>query len=319
MAGYWYVFLRLSEMMVWWRVLDAGLPAEDRDHRAMALLLGSSAALLAREWEDLNVRSAEACALADPHSWVAPAAQSLQAEYWSVQAIYWSAIDPSRGDRLFERVFEIETSMGPSPGSHAQAFFLASRLRRANGRDEALALLRQRLPDLWRFRLPPFALAGLFALYGDTQTALELKSRAPLASVPAARLSAEMSWAVLASVQGDFDEAQQHLARHASVARDFAVPCGEEGCLIGFAKVAVDRADYARASRLLAAVNSSVGPGDTLAPSLLDLLVYVRCTEALREILDPETARTTEAEGAALSLKEALDAELNRSETTATR
>jgi hypothetical protein len=161
-------------------------------------------------------------------------------------------------------------------------------------------------------------MTGLLALYGDTQTALELKSRAPLADVPAARLSAEMSWAILASAQGNFGEAEQHLATHASVARDFAVPCGEEGCLIGFAKVALDRGDYARASRLLAAVNSSVGPEDTLAPSLLDLLVYVQCTEILRQVLDPKIARTTQAEGSALSLSEALDAELTRSGTTAT-
>jgi hypothetical protein len=48
----------------------------------------------------------------------------------------------------------------------------------------------------------------------------------------------------------------------------------------------------------------------------LDALVYDHCTGALQEVLDPETARTTQAEGAALSLKEALDAELNRGGAT---
>jgi hypothetical protein len=166
---------------------------------------------------------------------------------------------------------------------------------------------------------PDPSFAALFALYGDTRTALGLKSRASPARVPVEQFWYELSQAVLASAQGQFDDAEQHLATLTSLVRDFAVPRGEVACLIGFAKVALDRGDYVRASRLLAAVNTSVGPEDRPLAygALLDRLVYVHCAEALREVLDPETARTTQAEGAALSLKDALDAELARSGTTA--
>jgi hypothetical protein len=49
----------------------------------------------------------------------------------------------------------------------------------------------------------------------------------------------------------------------------------------------------------------------------MDALVYDLCSGVLREALDPETAGTTQAEGAALSLKDALDAELIRNGTAA--
>jgi hypothetical protein len=116
--------------------------------------------------------------------------------------------------------------------------------------------------------------------------------------------------AMVASAQGQFGEADQHLSTLSSVVRAFAVPRGEAACLIGFAKVAVDRGDYVRASRLLAAVTAA-GPGARPPGSVLDALVYVHCAEVLREVLDPESARSTQAEGAALSLKNALDAELS--------
>jgi hypothetical protein len=47
-----------------------------------------------------------------------------------------------------------------------------------------------------------------------------------------------------------------------------------------------------------------------------DAQVYAECTGVLPNVLDPETTRTTQSEGAALSLKEALEAELMRSATT---
>jgi hypothetical protein len=67
----------------------------------------------------------------------------------------------------------------------------------------------------------------------------------------------------------------------------------------------------------LAAVDASVGPKDRPFHFATDALIYAHCTALLRGVLDPEIACTTQAEGAALSLKEALDAELIRSGTTA--
>jgi predicted ATPase len=303
MAHYWHYFVRLGEMMAWWRDLDAGLPAEDRDHRAMAFLLRSRAARAAGEWEEVNVCSAQALALADPDSWVSADAQALQATYWSM-------IDPPKGDRLFERIFEGEASRGVSPDSVFYTGVYVSRLRRANDRDEAQLLLGDWLADLGDSS-PTESAPGVFALYGDTHTALELKSRVAPPRDPLGRFLAEFSDAMLASAQAQFDEAEQHLESMASVVRDFAMPHGEAPCLVGFAKIAVDRGDYSRASRLLAAVDSSTGPknGPFLFP--MEALVYEHCSEVLRDVLDPNRARTSQAEGSALSLKEALDAELS--------
>jgi hypothetical protein len=122
--------------------------------------------------------------------------------------------------------------------------------------------------------------------------------------------------AMLASAQGQFDEAEQCTSTLTSLVQDFAMPHGEMGCLLGFAKVAIDRGDGPRASRLLAAVNAGSSPMGTAAGSILDVL-YAYLTGILRDVLDPETARKTHAEGAASSLMETLDAELIRSATTA--
>jgi hypothetical protein len=231
--------------------------------------------------------------------------------------VSWSTIDPARSEPLFELAFEIESSLGRSPDPVHYVLLYLGRLRRARGRDEALALLGDWLADLGD-SLPPPHLPGVFAFYGDTQTALELKSRTPPPRAPIARFYEEFSDALLASAQGQFDEAEQHVVAMSVLVRDFAIPRGEADCLIGFAKVAVDRGDYVRASRLLTAVDASVGPGKRPFRTALDALIYDQCTGVLRHVLDSDTARVTQAEGAALSLKEALDAELMRSAPTAT-
>jgi predicted ATPase/DNA-binding CsgD family transcriptional regulator len=309
MSAYWTDNFRQSEMAAWWRDLDAGLSTNDAEHRAMALVLRGQAALQAREWEEANVYSAHAFALADPHSWV-----GIQAQY--EQAAYWSMIDPLRGALLIERIIGLEASMGLSPDPAAYDVLYTSRLRRIKGPEDALALLDDWLADLGDSTPNPIT-AATFALYGDTRTALELDSRAERpGGLPVVRRIDEMCQAVLASVQGQFDEAEQHLATLTSVVREFAVPRGEEVCLLGFGKVALDRGDYRRAARLLVAVNASIGR-DRWPFRHFDSLLFDHCMGIVRDVLDPETARTTQAEGAALSLKEALDGELDRIGTTA--
>ncbi|MCL2393103.1 MAG: hypothetical protein FWC87_00320, partial [Acidimicrobiaceae bacterium] len=303
MSGYWFSFVRLGEMMTWGRELEAALPAEDRDHRAMALLLRSEAAWQAGDWEAFNAYGAQASALADPHSWIGAEAHYLQ-------AMYWSMIDSPRSDRLFERVVEIDASIGMPPDPMLNFIRYVSRLRRANGRDEARAVLDDWLADLGDSTPAP-ATAGVFALYGDTQKALELQSRTPPAGVPVAQFNGELSDAMLASALGQFAEAEQHLATLTSIMRDHAVPRGDAICLIGFAKVALDRGDFGRATRLLAAVDSSVLPADRPFLSAMDALVYLHCKRVLGEVFDPETARTSRAERGMSSIKKALDGELS--------
>jgi hypothetical protein len=67
-----------------------------------------------------------------------------------------------------------------------------------------------------------------------------------------------------------------------SIVRGFAVPRGEAACLIAFAKVALDRGDYGRASRLLAATKANVGAEGGQVVSPCDSLIYDHCTEILR-------------------------------------
>jgi predicted ATPase/class 3 adenylate cyclase len=308
MSSYWVAFVRLSEMMAWWRELDAGLPSEDRDHRAMALLLRSRAAWLAGEWDEANLCSAQASALADDDSWVGSGAQY-------VQAICWAMIDPARSDPLFRRAFQIDASLGLSGDPVGYAHFYLSRLQRARGRGEARALLDDWLADLHE-SIPTLLMAAVFALYGDAQRSLQLKSQAEPAGAPVGQLTDELSEAVLASASGRFDEAERHLVILSTVVRDFAIPNGEAACLIGFAKLALDRGDLARALRLLDAVKTSAGPEDHPFRSTFDALVYAHCAGVLQKVTDPERAGTSPAGERALSLKEALEAELSRSRTS---
>jgi hypothetical protein len=278
----------------------------------MGLLLRSRAAGIGQEEDTAIVYIAQACALADPHSSVGVVAQYLQ-------AIYWSMVDPPRSDPLFERAFEIAASIGMPPEPDIYETFYISHLGRSNSRDHALALLTDWLAFVGDSAPPPH-LAALFGFYGDTRTGLQLMSRIerPTSRVVGRTHVNALCEALLATAQGHFDEAEQHLATAASAERDLGgLPRGDATCLIGFAKVALDRGDYSRASRLLGVVNASPGPGGRPYRTPFDAIVYADCTDVLRGVLDPETVRATQAEGAALSLKEALDAELIRSATSA--
>jgi hypothetical protein len=126
------------------------------------------------------------------------------------QAVYWSVTEPPKGDRLFERVFEIDARLG-LPRSAGDWYFDVSRLQRAKGRDEALAILHDWLADLGD-SAPTASMAALLALHGD-RTALELNSRTPPVRVPVEQFWDELSQAVLASAQGRFDEAEQRRPR----------------------------------------------------------------------------------------------------------
>jgi predicted ATPase len=101
MLGYWFSFMRVAEMMAWWRELDAGLPATDREHRAMALLLRSRAALATGDLDELNVCSAQALEAVEPDSWMALEALHMQGMYWSVAS-------PGHVQRILPEVRRIE-------------------------------------------------------------------------------------------------------------------------------------------------------------------------------------------------------------------
>ena len=160
-------------------------------------------------------------------------------------------------------------------------------------------------------------MAAVFALYGDTERSLELKSQAePTGTV--GRLNKQIVGGRTGfEHRGEFDEAEQHLVILTSVVRDFAIPNGEAGCRIGFAKVALDRGDPPRrALGLLAAVKASVDPEDHPFRSTFDALVYAHSARILRNVLDPDSADPSQADRSASSLKESLDDELSRRRTS---
>jgi hypothetical protein len=179
----------------------------------------------------------------------------------------------------------------------------------ATSSEEALAVLGQWTAGLRGAAPTPF-MAGLFALYGDTTTAADVLASAATANTPMGRFIIESSKAVVASAQGQFGTAEHHLSVLVTVVRDHAVRHGEAACLILFAKLALDRGDPRRASRLLAAVKASTGPNDPPFRTFFESLVYFDCTRRLRSLLDQDSARRYQMEGAVLSCSRALDAEL---------
>jgi predicted ATPase/class 3 adenylate cyclase len=300
MVGYWFAFMRVAEMLAWWRELDAGLAATDREHRAMALLLRSRAALATLDGDELNACSAQALAMAEPDSWMA-----LEALH--MQAMYWSFAGPEHVQRILQEVRRIEQRAGLPPNLVMDLIFYHSRLRAVTSPEEALAVLGE-----WKAGSAPSPyLAGLFALYGDTTTAADVLSNVAAVHTPMARFTLESAQAVIASAQGQFATAEHHLSVLATVARDHAVWYGEAACLIHFAKLALDRGDPPSASRLLATVKASAGPNDPPPfRTHFDRLVYFHCTRQLRSLLDQDSARKYQREGALLSCSRALDAEL---------
>jgi predicted ATPase len=304
MLGYWFAFVRVAEMMAWWRELDTGLPPADQEHRAMALLLRGRAALATGDDDELNSCSAQALKMVEHDTWMALEALHMQAMYWSVAG-------PERNDGIFREVRTIEKNLGIPPHPTIDLIFRHSRLMGASSSQEALAVLGEWKTDLkGAAALGPF-MAGLFALYGDTTTAADLLSSVAVTNTPYGRFQLESSKAVIASAQGQFDTAERHLSILATVVRDHAVRYGEAACLILFAKLALDRGDPERSSRLLATVKAAAGPNDRPFRTHFESLVYFYCTKHLRVLLDQASAQRCQAQGATLSCTQALDAQLS--------
>jgi hypothetical protein len=146
---------------------------------------------------------------------------------------------------------------------------------------------------------------------GSHQTASLLWGRLDASPGPMDRFWKEQVGALLASAEGDFDVARSCLQRLAVLARDLAIRHGEQACLIGFAKLALDRGDYPRASYLLASVRASAAKSvHTPFRTHLEAEIYLKSTAVLRGVLDADSAGTTRTEGAAVPIEVALDREL---------
>jgi hypothetical protein len=305
MRWYWLSYGRFSEMLTWWRELDAGLPADDHEHRAMSLLVRSTLAFQVGDLEELDASSREALALADPESWLA-----VEALYF--QATYASLTDPPSTERIFEQTQRIERKIGIAPDITAYHGYQQGRIRDASGQDEALTILGEWLAGLHGAPASPF-LAGLLALYGDIKSAVDLLAQLEPAPTALGRCVYESAAAIVASAQGHFAQALEHAATLTDVVRDYAVPYGEATCVIVLAKVGLDRGDYGQAARLLAALTASVRPGGVLYRLPFDGIVYDYTREALHTVVDPDMLRKWQAEGAVIAPSQAVDSALRAS------
>src|SRR5215469_17291334 len=302
MRWYWLSYARLSEMLAWWRELDGGLPADDHDHRALSLLVRCTAAFQVGDWEELDTRSRQALDLADPESSIA-----VEALYF--QAMYASWTHPDRTERILERTRCIEQKTGIGPDLTAYHAYQQARIRQDCSQDEALTILGEWRQGLHGAPPSPF-LAGLLAVYGNINTAVDLLAQIEPAPTALGRYVYESSAAIVASAQGHFAEAIDHAATLTDVVRDYAVPYGEATCVIVLAKVGLDQGNYPQAARLLAALTASAGATSIPYRLPFDRILYDNAREALHRVLDADNARTCQAEGAATAPGQAIDAAL---------
>jgi hypothetical protein len=195
--------------------------------------------------------------------------------------------------------------------------FVVSALMELTGDPERDAALRGRemLDELLRTigdHEPGTALNVLWAAaaLGNPKASGHLLSQIPSTS-PIHRFWHEQAGALIARNEGRIESAGRHLQAATAVVRELAIPLGEASCLTGFSALAARAGDYERASRDLASIR---GSGMFRNRGAVDVLVYRITSGAVRGALDPETAARCRAEGAAMSVTDALDAELARLE-----
>jgi hypothetical protein len=246
-------------------------------------------------------RSAEALSWAAPGSW--EAAWAL-----SIQALYWTWADPDRGRQRVAEGRRAAVEAGVRELELWTTVYASGLLMSEWDRDAALHLvgeLEGMSPDDLAVNCIS---AGLLVLAGEPERA------AALAPTQVPRSPFEWHFRLFrdvlaASANGPSDAARQHLDALVLLVREHAIPLGEPACLIGFALLALDRGDHARASRLLATVRAG---GSFPFRSTIEPLVYRRCVVAASAGLDPGSMRRCRDEGAALTVTEVLNNELAR-------
>jgi len=303
MIAYWWGYVRVAEMAAWWDELVGALAGMAPDLQAAALVLGVQHAMAIGSFEEMEKLSADALKLAGPDSWVAAWA-------WSMQALYWTYADPEHGRRCIEEGRRAAAAAGTPELEQMTALWAANLITGREDPHEGLKILEE---------LPPAAVdselalneivIGLLACFGESEQAAARLVAAPPTRAPLRRFSWTFAAALIASSKGQRNEMAEQLRALVAVVREYAIPLGDESCLIGFAALAVDEGDYTRASGLLATVQAAA-PFPFRTP--LQVAVYRRCAGMVHAALDPATARQCRAQGAATPVSEALDNELQR-------
>jgi predicted ATPase/class 3 adenylate cyclase len=305
MIGYWWSYVRIAEMATWWRELERSLPHLVPDLRAAALLVGVEHAMVTGDFEEMERLSDAALAIADFDSWVAAYA-------WSRQALYWTYADPERGKRCIEQGRASARAAGVPEIERTTALWGANLLTGDPRRDEELGA-QQLFHDLLAMikhesSVNALVFLGILAVLGDTETAAHRAAQLPGRS-PLERYSREFLAATIAIYQRRSELASKHLAAVAAIVREYAIPLGDVSCLIGYATLAANDGEFETASRHLATARSA-GAFPFRTP--LEILLYRTAVAVVRDMLEPDIAQRCRAEGAEISVDEALDAELAR-------
>jgi hypothetical protein len=257
--------------------------------------------MAAGEFEEMKRRSAEALSWAAPGSWEAAWASSLQ-------ALYWTVADPDRGRQCIAEGRRAAVEAGVPELELRTTVYASGLLWSEWDRDAALHLVAELEGMSPADFITQCMTAGLLVLAGEPERAVALAA-AQVPRSPIERYFRLFTDILVGSATGHSDAVRQHLDSLVLLVREHAVPLGEPACLIGFALLALDRGDHARASRLLATVRAG---GSVPFRGQIEYLVYRRCVVAASAGLDRDTRRRCRDEGAALTVTEALNNELAR-------
>jgi hypothetical protein len=303
MLGYWWSYARIGELAAWWSVLEAERDQMPLELHATVLLLGSLHGMLVGDFEQMEKLSAEALRLASPGSWEAAYA-------WLIQALWWPYVDPERGKQCIDEGRKAALAAGVPEFERTTAMWSANLFTGDADRDAELGDLLDGLLATVHDSpsLSAYITLTIAAAMGDHNEASRLGA-AVSARTPMERYAREALGAVVAIREGRTDAAFEHLRDEVAVVREYAIPLGEPSCLTGFAALAAKAGDHETASRHLASVRAAA-PFPFRSPA--DAFVYRQTARAVRDALDPDTAARCRAEGAAIAVSEALDAELAR-------
>jgi hypothetical protein len=304
MSGYWWSYMRPTELASWWRVLEPSMSQLPPEVRAQALLVGSIHAMVVGDFDQMEKLSARAVVSAAPNSWES-------AFGWMIQALIGTYFEPERGRYCIEEGRKAAEAAGTPEIGRTTALMNANLL---TGDAEHDAQLGREIMDnafstiegSWPGMTHIFN--AILAALGDTEKAAQLAASVPVKST-IQRFGKVLCTAVIAIREGRLEAAAGHMHTLAAIVREHAIPLGEPTCVTGFAALAAKAGDYETASRLLASVRTAASfPFRTPA----DVLIYRQTVRVVRGALDPETAARCRTEGAAIPVSQALDEQLAR-------
>jgi predicted ATPase/class 3 adenylate cyclase len=304
MTGYWWSYMRPSDLASWWRVLEPAVAQLPGELRAQALLIGSMHAMVAGDFDRMEKLSGEALVSAAQGSWESACG-------WMIQALIGTYFEPERGRYCIEQGRKAAEAAGTPEIGRTTALMAANLL---TGDAEHDARLGREIMDnafstiegSWPGMTHIFN--AILAALGDTEKASQLAASVPVKST-IQQFGKVLCTAVIAIREGRLEAAAYQLHTLTAIVREHAIPLGEPTCVTGFAALAAKAGDYETASRLLASVRVAA-PFPFRTPA--DVLIYRQTVRAVRDALDPETAARCRAEGAAIPVSRALDEQLAR-------